>query len=253
MMRQYDLVDLVRKITEGQRGAARRAYGRRRHVGRMASRACAPPATLIPAPAGTGCVPHHLELDDATIAAASLHDTIQDLEQRAEIERLVRQGHRHLVYGLTKPSRLDLVTGAKQVENLRNLLLAIADDVRVLLRKLADRLAQHAGTIGHMPLESLLQIAEEIIDIYAPLAAALGMYEMREELEDFVVPGANPEAWEVVNEPRRLAERDSDLIVKSSSSLRRSCRTGASPRAQRAANWLIPVWRKMEAQGGSAS
>ena len=94
-----------------------------------------------------------LKLDDATIAAALLHDTIEDTEAtRAEIDQLFGHEIGALVEGLTKLKKLDLVTKeAKQAENLRKLLLAIADDVRVLLVKLADRLhnmrtlALHAG------------------------------------------------------------------------------------------------------------
>ena len=83
-----------------------------------------------------------LKLDDATIAAALLHDTIEDTEAtRAEIDSLFGREIGTLVDGLTKMKKLDLVTKeAKQAENLRKLLLAIADDVRVLLVKLADRL-----------------------------------------------------------------------------------------------------------------
>ena len=83
-----------------------------------------------------------LKLDDATIAAALLHDTIEDTDAtRAEIDQLFGTDIGALVDGLTKLKKLDLVTKeAKQAENLRKLLLAIADDVRVLLVKLADRL-----------------------------------------------------------------------------------------------------------------
>ena len=92
--------------------------------------------------------------------------------------------------GLTKLKRLELVSReAKQAENLRKLLLAIADDVRVLLIKLADRL-HNMRTLEFVPPASRRRIAEETLDIYAPLAGRMGMQEMREELEDLSVPHA---------------------------------------------------------------
>ena len=95
-----------------------------------------------------------LKLDDATIAAALLHDTIEDTPTtRAEIDQIFGPDIGHLVEGLTKLKKLDLVSReAKQAENLRKLLLAIADDVRVLLVKLADRL-HNMRTLDHMPPE----------------------------------------------------------------------------------------------------
>ena len=112
-----------------------------------------------------------------------------------------------LVEGLTKLKKLDLVTKeAKQAENLRKLLLAIADDVRVLLVKLADRL-HNMRTLEHMPPEARRRIAEETLDIYAPLAGRMGMHEMREELEDLSFRELNPEAYGVVIERLERAGR----------------------------------------------
>ena len=118
-----------------------------------------------------------------------------------------------LVEGLTKLNKLDLVTKeAKQAENLRKLLLAIADDVRVLLVKLADRL-HNMRTLSHMPPEARRRSAEETLDIYAPLAGRMGMHEMREELEDLAFRELNPEAYTVVSERLDALEAKSTGLV----------------------------------------
>ena len=167
-----------------------------------------------------------LKLDDATIVAALLHDTIEDTEAtRAEIDQLFGKDIGHLVEGLTKLKKLDLVSReAKQAENLRKLLLAIAEDVRVLLVKLADRL-HNMRTLQYMSPEARKRVSEETIDIYAPLAARIGMYEMREELEDLSFRMLDPEAYEVVKHRlEALAERNRNLIGEIESQLSKNLR-----------------------------
>ena len=109
-----------------------------------------------------------------------------------------------LVEGLTKISQLDLVSRrTKQAENIRKLLLAISDDVRVLIVKLADRL-HNMRTLHYVPEHKRHRIAQETIDIYAPLAERMGMQDIREELEGLSFKYVNPEAYEAINE--RLEE-----------------------------------------------
>ena len=190
-----------------------------------------------------------LKLDDATIAAALLHDTIEDTAAtRAEIDQLFGNDIGALVEGLTKLKKLDLVTKeAKQAENLRKLLLAIADDVRVLLVKLADRL-HNMRTLSHMPPETRRRIAEETLDIYAPLAGRMGMHEMREELEDLAFRELNPEAYTVVSERLDALEAknvglvDRDRAAAHQKALRprhrgRGVRAGASAPIRSGARW----------------
>jgi len=125
------------------------------------------------------------------------------------------------VEGLTKLKKLDLVTRkAKQAENLRKLLLAISDDVRVLLVKLADRL-HNMRTMEYMPADKRSRISEETMEIYAPLAGRMGMQDMRAELEDLSFRYLNPEAYETVtNRLQELETRNEGLIKKIEDELR---------------------------------
>ena len=146
-----------------------------------------------------------MRLDESTVAVGLLHDTIEDTTAtRREIEEMFGDDIGRLVDGLTKLKKLDLVSKrAAQAENLRKLLLAIADDVRVLLVKLADRL-HNMRTLDFVPPQKRARIAEETIDIYAPLAGRMGMQDMREELEELAFRHINPEAYRTITD--RLAE-----------------------------------------------
>ncbi|WP_455477418.1 RelA/SpoT family protein [Bartonella sp. B41] len=155
-----------------------------------------------------------MRLDEATIAVALLHDTIEDTSAtRVEIDQLFGSEIGKLVEGLTKLNKLDLVSKkAVQAENLRKLLIAISDDVRVLLVKLADRL-HNMRTLGVMRDDKRRRIAEETMDIYAPLAGRMGMQDMREELEDLSFFYLNPEGYHTItNRLSELSKRNRDLL-----------------------------------------
>src|SRR3982074_727275 len=141
MMRQYDLVERVRSYNpDTNEDLLNRAYVYAMKAHGSQIRASGDP--YFTHPLEVAAILTDLKLDDATIVAALLHDTIEDTEAtRAEIDHIFGHAIGALVEGLTKLKRLELVSReAKQAENLRKLLLAIADDVRVLLIKLADRL-----------------------------------------------------------------------------------------------------------------
>ena len=180
MMRQYDLVERVRSYNpDTDEDLLNRAYVYAMKAHGSQTRASGDP--YFSHPLEVAAILTGLKLDDATIVAALLHDTIEDTEAtRAEIDNVFGHEIGALVEGLTKLKRLELVSReAKQAENLRKLLLAIADDVRVLLVKLADRL-HNMRTLEFVPHASRRRIAEETLDIYAPLAGRMGMQEMRE-------------------------------------------------------------------------
>ena len=136
------------------------------------------------------------QVEDASIiAAALLHDTIEDTKSTyTEVERLFGTEVAELVDGVTKLTNLQLSsTESQQAENFRKLFMAMSKDLRVILVKLADRL-HNMRTIKSMKPEKQAQKARETMEIYAPLAGRMGMQWMREELEDLSFRVINPEA-----------------------------------------------------------
>src|SRR5215813_812960 len=248
MMRQYDLIERVKRYNPNTSEAmlnrayvyATKAHGEQR-------RASGDP--YFSHPLEVAAILTDLKLDDATIAAALLHDTIEDTSAtRAEIDQMFGRDIGALVEGLTKLKKLDLVTKeAKQAENLRKLLLAIADDVRVLLVKLADRL-HNMRTLAHMPPEARRRVAEETLDIYAPLAGRMGMHEMREELEDLAFRELNPDAYKVIGERLDALEaRSVGLVADIELQLtRKFADRGVSAEVSGRRKRAYSIWRKME-------
>jgi RelA/SpoT family (p)ppGpp synthetase len=248
MMRQLDLVERVRRYNPHSNEAllnrayvyAMKAHGEQR-------RASGDP--YFSHPLEVAAILTDLKLDDSTIAAALLHDTIEDTPTtRTEIDQLFGPDIGALVEGLTKLKKLDLVTKeAKQAENLRRLLLAIANDVRVLLVKLADRL-HNMRTLDFMPAEARRRAAEETLEIYAPLAGRMGMHEMREELEDLSFRELNPDAYGVVSTRlNAVAERHKDLIGEIEQQLTtKLADRGIAARVSGRRKRAYSVWRKME-------
>jgi RelA/SpoT family (p)ppGpp synthetase len=248
MMRQYDLIERVKSYNpKADEALLNRAYVYAMKAHGEQTRASGDP--YFSHPLEVAAILTELKLDDATIAAALLHDTIEDTETtRAEIDQLFGPDIGALVDGLTKLKRLDLVSKeAKQAENLRKLLLAIAADVRVLLVKLADRL-HNMRTLHYMPVGSRRRIAEETLDIYAPLAGRIGMHEMREELEDLSFRELNPDAHRVILERlNALADRHKHLIDEIEQQLtRKLADRGIIAAVKGRSKRAYSIWRKME-------
>ena len=248
MMRQYDLVDRVRAYNpDTDEDLLNRAYvyAMMAHGGQK--RASGDP--YFSHPLEVAAILTDLKLDDATIVAALLHDTIEDTEAtRTEIDTIFGAEIGALVEGLTKLKRLELVSReAKQAENLRKLLLAIADDVRVLLIKLADRL-HNMRTMEFMPPASRKRIAEETLDIYAPLAGRMGMQEMREELEELSFRVLDPEALAVVMQRLdALADRNRNLIGEIETQLSANlAKYGITAAVSGRRKRPFSIWTKME-------
>src|SRR5215208_4984111 len=248
MMRQYDLIERVRRYNpHTDEALLNRAYVYAMKAHGEQTRASGDP--YFSHPLEVAAIVTDLKLDDATIAAALLHDTIEDTETtRAEIDSLFGHDIGLLVDGLTKLKKLDLVTKeAKQAENLRKLLLAIADDVRVLLVKLADRL-HNMRTLSHMPPAARRRSAEETLDIYAPLAGRMGMHEMREELEDLAFRDLNPDPYNVISNRLDVLEaRNVGLVTEIEQQLKKKLTDrGIAVEVKGRQKRAYSIWRKME-------
>jgi GTP pyrophosphokinase len=153
-----------------------------------------------------------MRLDGTTLAAALLHDVVEDT--KIPLEQIASQfgpEAAQLVEGTTKITRLDfLAPEVRQAENVRKMLLAMVDDVRVVVIKLADRL-HNMRTLQFLPAEKQQRIAQETLDIYAPIAHRLGIGRMRGELEDlafgYLDPGAHLELQKKVASKSRAFEK----------------------------------------------
>jgi len=250
MMRQYELVERVQRykpdVNEALLNKAY-VYAMQKHGHQR--RASGDP--YFSHPLEVAGILTDMHLDEATIAVALLHDTIEDTTAtRQEIDQLFGPDIGRLVEGLTKLKKLDLVSKkAEQAENLRKLLLAISEDVRVLLVKLADRL-HNMRTLDHVPEGKRLRIAEETMDIYAPLAGRMGMQGMREELEDLAFRYVNPEAYATVTAKlSAIFERNRGVvesIEKALSALFEKHALRATVKSRQKKPWS--VFRKMEAK-----
>lgn len=214
MIRQYELIERVQSYKpDADEELLNKAYVYAMQKHGKQTRASGDP--YFTHPLEVAGILTDMKLDEATIAVALLHDTIEDTSAtRAEIDDLFGAQIGRLVEGLTKIERLDLVSRkAKQAENLRKLLLAVADDVRVLLVKLADRL-HNMRTLDHVPADKRQRIAEETRDIYAPLAGRMGMQSMREELEALAFKYAHADHYAMLTERlAELSERNREVIA----------------------------------------
>jgi len=152
-----------------------------------------------------------MRMDPACVAVGLLHDVLEDtLTDAGRIKEYFGEDVLHIVEGVTKISKIPFSTSEeRQAENFRKLLLAMVDDIRVILVKLADRL-HNMRTLQHLPEERQVRIAGETMDIYAPLAGRLGMSKVKNELEDLAFQYLERDAYKELT--LRVAEKRKKAI-----------------------------------------
>jgi RelA/SpoT family (p)ppGpp synthetase len=248
MMRQYELVEKVLSYDpNADEALLNRAYVYAMKAHGQQKRASGDP--YFSHPLEVAAILTEYELDDATIATALLHDTIEDTETtKTEIDQLFGTEIGSLVDGLTKIDKLNLISKrAEQAENFRKLLIAISSDIRVLLVKLADRL-HNMRTLEHMKPESRRRNAQETLDIYAPLAGRMGIQEMKDELEELAFKWLQPKAYEtLINQLTALRQRNKNIIEIIEKELRAKLgEYGIKGKVSGREKKPYSIWRKME-------
>ena len=247
-MRQYELVERVRRYNpDANEDLLNRAYVFAMKAHGTQKRASGDP--FFSHPLEVAAILTDLKFDDATIVAAVLHDTIEDTAAtREEIDKVFGAEIGGLVEGLTKLNRLDFASKhAQQAENFRKLLLAIADDARVLLIKLADRL-HNMRTLNFIPEDKRARIAQDTLDIYAPLAGRMGMQGMRSELDDLAFRYLMPDACELIMARlEELKKKNGALIARIADELTdQFARRGIKCEVKGRQKQAYSIWRKME-------
>jgi GTP diphosphokinase / guanosine-3',5'-bis(diphosphate) 3'-diphosphatase len=157
-----------------------------------------------------------MRLDVESIAAALLHDVIEDTPATKEdVQELFGPGVAHIVEGVTKLSALPSASkAAQQAESLRKMILAMADDIRVVLIKLADRLHNMRTLKYHKKPDKQAAIAQETLDIYAPIAARLGIFWVKHELEDIAFFYTLPDEYERIDALVNRAKDEKESYIK---------------------------------------
>ena len=155
-----------------------------------------------------------MRLDTTSIAAGLLHDSVEDTSVTTEqIQEKFGEQVAHIVEGVTKISRIDFASREEaQAENVRKMMLAMVDDIRVVLIKLADRL-HNMRTLQALSPERQVKIAKETLEIYAPLAHRLGMGKVRGELEDLAFPYVDPVGYKQVYELVEAKRKDGERLL----------------------------------------
>src|SRR5271166_2062699 len=199
--RPGDDLELVRKAYE---------FSQKHHAGQ--TRASGEPYLVHPL--GVAQVLAEMKMDAVAIAAGLLHDSVEDTSVTiVDIRKEFGEQVAHIVEGVTKISKIDFATREEaQAENLRKMMLAMVDDIRVVLIKLADRL-HNMRTLEHLVPDRQHKIAEETLEIYAPIAHRLGMGKIRGELEDLGFRFLDPAGYEQVEKSVNARRKEGEAFL----------------------------------------
>lgn len=248
MLRQYELIEKVKGYDpEADEAMLNRAYVFSMKAHGSQKRASGDP--YFSHPIEVAGILTDLRLDDETITTAILHDTIEDTVATAdEIERLFGKNVARLVDGVTKLSKIEAQSESQRAaENLRKFLLAMSDDIRVLLVKLADRLHNMRTLHFIKSEEKRRRIARETMDIYAPLAERIGMYEFMTEMQTLAFRELEPDAYASISKRlEQLHKGGGDLIERISRGLKAHLEAnGIEAEVQGREKHPYSIWRKM--------
>ncbi len=245
--------DLLRKMRDNRPGddleIVRKAYefSQKHHAGQ--SRASGEPYLIHPLE--VALVLAEMKMDPVAISAGLLHDSVEDTSVTiVDIRKEFGEQVAHIVEGVTKISKIDFATREEaQAENLRKMMLAMVDDIRVVLIKLADRL-HNMRTLEHLPPERQQKIAKETLDIYGPIAHRLGMGKIRGELEDLGFRYLDPIAHEQVQtavEARR--KQGEEFLTRVETTLRDKLKeAGITAKVESRIKRVFSIHKKLQRQ-----
>jgi GTP pyrophosphokinase len=249
MIRQFELVERVKSYDPGaDEDALNRAYVFAMKAHGAQKRASGDP--YFSHPIEVAGILTDLKLDDSSIITALLHDVVEDTESTLEdVEAIFGKNIARLVDGVTKLGRLELQSEeTKHAENFRKLLVAMSEDIRVLLVKLADRLHNMQTLHFIASPEKRRRIARETMDIYAPLAERIGMHGFKDQLEDLAFAELNKDGRDsVLARLEFLRGQGHDLSERVIGELRqRLTEEGISATVSGRMKSPYSVWRKMQ-------
>ena len=250
MLRQYELVDRVLAYDpDADEDLLNRAYVFSLQAHGSQLRASGDP--YFSHPIEVAGILTELRLDAETIATGILHDTIEDTVATPEqIARLFGPNVARLVDGVTKLSKIAAQTeNERAAENLRKFLLAMSDDIRVLLVKLADRLHNMRTLHFIKSLEKRQRIARETMDIYAPLAERIGLYGFMDELQALAFQQLEPEGYDtIVKRLDSLRAGGGDLVARITGGIKLLLATsGVDAEVRGREKRPYSIWRKLQA------
>jgi guanosine-3',5'-bis(diphosphate) 3'-pyrophosphohydrolase len=236
--RPNDDLEIVRKAYD---------FSQKHHAGQ--TRASGQPYLVHPLE--VACVLADMKMDPTAIVAGLLHDSVEDTSVTiVDIRKEFGEQVAHIVEGVTKISKIDFATREEQqAENLRKMMLAMVDDIRVVLIKLADRL-HNMRTLEHLPPERQHKIARETLDIYAPIAHRLGMGKVRGELEDLGFRYLDPIGYQQVHDAVEARRKEGEaFLVRVESLLRDKLKeAGITARVESRIKRLFSIHKKLQRQ-----